>query len=98
MGSTILHRFDRVALERDVNDLAAEVAIRIREAVQEDVELAAFLVEAVFAARADFAGIDRMVVKAREPLEESEILQVLARVNEHRVGVDARRNVPSLAR
>ena len=47
---------------------------------------------------ADLAGFDGMVIEAREPLEESEILQILARVDEQRVGIDARRDVPSLAR
>src|SRR5260370_27394205 len=90
-GSAILHRHDRVALERDIDNLAAEVAIRIREAVQEHLELAAFLVVAIFAARPDFAGIDGMIVEAREPLEESEIVQILTGIDEHRVGKDTRR-------
>ena len=70
----IAHRIDRIALEIELDEFAAEVAVRIREAVQKDVELAALLVEAVLAARRDLAGIDGMVVQAREPLEESQVL------------------------
>ena len=74
MRHRIAHRLDRIALEIDLDQFAAEVSVRIREAVQKDVELAALLVEAVLAAAGDLAGIDRMVVQAREPLEETEVL------------------------
>src|SRR5208282_462993 len=98
MGHGIPHRRDRISLESKVDEFAAEVAVRIREAMQKDVEPAALAIEAVLAASGDPARIDRMIIQARETLEETEVVQILAGVNEHRVGINARRDVPSLAR
>ncbi len=98
MGHRIPHRLDRISLKSQLDEFAAEVAVRIRETMQKDVELAALAIEAVLAARVDVARIDPMVIQARESLEETEILKILAGVNEHRVGINARRDVPALAR
>src|SRR5208337_2741131 len=98
MDYGIAHRRDRISLKRQRDEFAAEVAVGIRETMQKDVELAALAIEAVLAASGDVAGIDGMVIQARETLEEAEVLEILAGVNEHRVGINARRDVPSLAR
>src|SRR5208282_532300 len=98
MDHRIPHRLDRISVKSQLDEFTAEVAVRIREAMQKDVELATLAIEAVLAARGDVARIDGMVIQARETLEETEVLQILAGVNEHRVGINSRRDVPSLAR
>ncbi len=65
--------------------------------MQEDFELAALRVVAEIAARGDFdVGVHRMVVEPRQPLEEAQVLEVLAGVNRQRVRIDARGDIPAL--
>src|SRR5208282_2228838 len=97
----VAHRGDRLVhrSERHFNQLTGKIVIRVSEAVQKELELPGFGVVAEFAARGDFpAGNHRMVIEPGQALEEAELLQALACVDGQRVRVDARGDVPALAR
>src|SRR5216684_324737 len=77
--------------------LTRELAVGIGEAVKENGQPVFLLIQRILAARGDLAGADAMVVQAGEPLEEAEIVEALARIDEAGVRVDARGDVPTLA-
>ena len=94
----VAHREHRVARPQGHFDrFAREVGIGIGEAVQENGQPMLVFIERVLAARRDLAGSDAMVVKARQALEEAEVVEALARIDEAGIRVDARGDIPALA-
>ena len=90
-----LHRVERLAVQRiahrehrvvrpqgHFDRLAREIAIGIGEAVQENGQPMLLFIERILAARSDLARGDAMVVQARQALEEAEVVEALARIDE----------------
>src|ERR1700724_1936434 len=77
--------------------LTRELVVGIGKAVKENGQPVFFFIQRILAARGDLAGSDTMVVQAREALEEAEIVEALARIDEAGIRIDARRGVPALA-
>ena len=94
----IAHREHRVVRPQGHFDrLARELGIGIGEAVQENGQPMLPFIERVLAARGDLARGDAMVVQARQALEEAEVVEALARIDEAGIRVDARGDIPALA-
>src|SRR5579872_765011 len=99
MRIRLAHRLnDFIARDIELDDLAREFAVRIRKVVQEDDQSSFLRIITVLAAFGHLSAFHAMIIEAREPLEETQILETLPWVDDGGIGINSRRYVPMLLR